>query len=390
MSWNDSEVTPDLVVSVERNTKQSDGHSAGDCNLFVTAVSAQASKILVKGAKSHIHLGSGLKWEAYKHKFQCSEECKSVIKGLDTRGVSNITGYVKNIVNQWRSSYVNASYILSVEKSKHQIRSSVDHKCNLFVTATSTETCRALIRTAKQHLRAEDQIKWIPYEPLSKSRSHTRYESNGTEYCDDSDSDCQSLISTTSSVKSRSSVKSTPQHKPSNSSRQKSRPQTPLSMHGFGHNLNPLQTNFLYQPIPYPFPLYPLYANNPFNPYNPFNHMTDPSLSSRADKTKKSNKHVNNTRDRKDVSNMLIITGIDMTLAEDMTKYVRKMIMGWNDRSVNGNFISRVYRDMVGGSPVLVVDTNDDKCSKRLVSAAQKQATKGSKVVWSHYPIDHQ
>ena len=137
-SWNDRQLSPDLIHTVQRNTKNSDEKSSSKCNLFVIAVNADASKRLVKGAKRHLSVNSGLKWKRYEHKFQSAVNRKSVIKGLDTRGIDNVTEHVRHMVSQWRDRKVNAGMIRSVERNRRSL-SSADDKCNLFVTASDAK-----------------------------------------------------------------------------------------------------------------------------------------------------------------------------------------------------------------------------------------------------------
>ena len=50
-SWNDSQLSGSFIGSVQRNTKQTDTELEEKINILVTAVSADASKALVRGAK---------------------------------------------------------------------------------------------------------------------------------------------------------------------------------------------------------------------------------------------------------------------------------------------------------------------------------------------------
>ncbi|CAG2114038.1 unnamed protein product, partial [Medioppia subpectinata] len=203
-SWNDRKVCADSVVSVERNTKQQ--LIDGKVNLFVTAVSAEASKALVRAAKYHLNPNSGIKWKRYKHMSRNVGEdmddynCKSVIKGLVTRSGENLTEMVCKIVDDWDDNSVTGNSIVRVETNSRQRREDGDQQpVNLFVTALNPKASQALVMGAKRHIRAEHKIKWTKYTPRDVSRSS---EAVSNYNSDDSDSDLSdsSFYSTSSSA----------------------------------------------------------------------------------------------------------------------------------------------------------------------------------------------
>ncbi|XP_054152766.1 uncharacterized protein LOC128951544 [Oppia nitens] len=243
--WSDPKLSEYFVQSVTGNIKGR--YASCKVNLFVTAASPAANRLLLQAADKYINNSNGggtaIKWEAYKsrqrqqpppvpaghrtghhgtgHHHQQQQQlfrgnddgshtagnCKSVIKGLDTRGVRNLTDYVRQLVDIWNDGTVSGRLISKVETNTRGHGPDVlDGKVNLFVTAVSSEASRALVVAAKRN-----GIQWIKYmssgggggrhtRSNSDSRSVITNDDDNDDFSDnndvdDSDDDSSSLSS---------------------------------------------------------------------------------------------------------------------------------------------------------------------------------------------------
>ena len=84
-----------------------------------------------------------------------------------------------------------------------------------------------------------------------------------------------------------------------------------------------------------------------------------------------------------------VILGLETKRGDNLAKIVRKVIMDWKDRKLNGNFIQTVERfpgfdDTDRKVPLLVTATTPQMC-KSLVSGAQLYLDPKGDVIWTHF-----
>ncbi|XP_054153185.1 protein kinase 4-like [Oppia nitens] len=225
-NWNYAAVNGQMIESVERcggkqqQQQQNVANGGGYITLFVTAVSIAASHELLDAAAKH-RRGSRMSWTIYKdHKPNARSvsvvnnrpppppqpesqsvyetvgqsslssenrdllhntrqqdsnitKCKSVLKGVDTTDVGNLTDFVRQLVNNWRDATVNGAMIVIVESNGN--KRPVPPRLTLFITATSPGVSQALIMAAK--LRG---LNWTEYQVRQPSNNKNNNNNNGS------------------------------------------------------------------------------------------------------------------------------------------------------------------------------------------------------------------
>jgi RNA recognition motif-containing protein len=206
--WNDSQINSNLIVSVERNTKRA--QEDGKVTLFVTAVNAEASKKLINGAQKYLNASHGVKWTEFRKlkpqingdqtvssndnnnsgmkslnnatsvsnlskqtenwnqlqtnsmQQSVSDDCLSVIRGLNSGQKDDVLLKVRSIVCGWNDPKISAEDIVAVSRhSKWQLR---DGKAMLFVTAKNRDKNKLIIRKAETCFNnTEEKLLWNEY-----------------------------------------------------------------------------------------------------------------------------------------------------------------------------------------------------------------------------------
>ena len=87
------------------------------------------------------------------------DNCKSVIKGLETLCEENVTKTVRKLIQMLNDRSVNPNFVANVERDRKFAQK--DGFALLFVTAVSPEKSRALIASAKKLL--DPSVQWTPY-----------------------------------------------------------------------------------------------------------------------------------------------------------------------------------------------------------------------------------
>ena len=203
--WNDSEIKPEFIASVERDRKFSG--KDGKVMLFVKATSPMTSRELVVGAKKY--LKDGIKWSHNKPKLikensgtggpsaqnsgsnpsgrakrafrrENDPTITSVIRGLITKSGENVTQTVRKIIYVWNDPQIKANFVKHVERDRkfHD----KDGDVLLFVTASSPEASQALVAAAAQHWHSPDGLKWAHYQPKGTQNKDTDLESNVSDF----------------------------------------------------------------------------------------------------------------------------------------------------------------------------------------------------------------
>ena len=99
-----------------------------------------------------------------------------------------------------------------------------------------------------------------------------------------------------------------------------------------------------------------------------------------------------------EVNRISVIYGLESKGDENLAKLVRKMVINWNDKTVHGNFITKVERmpncTLADGKFPLLVAARDAQASEALVTTAQKYLTisdvsNGSASVTVRHRSDH-
>ena len=187
--WNDKNIHPEFVQNVNRD--KTFNRKNGKAFLHVEAISPEANKALINGAKQYLKGNNDIKWyyngpkdttvpKAVElpplaiAKGSITEQCRSVVKGLFTTKQQNALKTVHKIVKNWNDPEVKPEFISSVLRDKRCVGK--NGKVLLFVTATSPQTCKALVTGGQKHLK--DGVQWLFYERKKRSQSE------GTENSD--------------------------------------------------------------------------------------------------------------------------------------------------------------------------------------------------------------
>ncbi|XP_054153128.1 uncharacterized protein LOC128951867 [Oppia nitens] len=170
-SWNDPTLTnaSELIRSVDQNKRYGLSLTNGTANMLVTTGTIEANLQLLAAADKYINSSSstsiGIKWEPYLsyRRSKSSQLVQSVIRGLDVKGVRNLTNFVRKLVDNLNIRKIKGSTIKSVTY--------LSSNGTLFVTTVcSPKTTRALLMTAIQN-----GIDWTEYrDPKNLNQQQIR------------------------------------------------------------------------------------------------------------------------------------------------------------------------------------------------------------------------
>ncbi len=198
-SWNESGCNPEMIEVVFRNKKFAD--KDGKAELFVTAVSEIANQKIVNIAKQKFNnLEKHIFWRLFNFNYiktdynydyssiemstiisssisnsgnnwqQYNDNCKSVIKGLNTRKDENVLFYVRKIVAQWK---IDPNIILEVNRSKNF--NGKNGKATLFVISANEEWNKKIVNIARIRFNNSDKnVFWQTF-------TQHKYENNLSE-----------------------------------------------------------------------------------------------------------------------------------------------------------------------------------------------------------------
>ncbi len=428
--WNDSQINSNLIVSVERNTKRA--QEDGKVTLFVTAVNAEASKMLINGAKKYLNASHGVKWNEFRElkpqkngdqtvssndnnnsnlkslnkatslsnlskpkensnqlqtnsmQKSVSDDCKSVIRGLETKKDQNVTKIVRKLVSSWNDSQINSNFIVSVDRNTKQAQE--DGKITLFVTASNAESNKKLVNGAKQYIKPNEKIQWTHYQ--SKSGR------NDSACSDES-------ISSNNSQALKEKNNSGKKNKLSEDELKAELNNIKLNSRLFAGfliestsdadlvkqlfvNLKSMQTKYLAKNV------------NAFkqssinNEIQDINNNLEKLFQLYENKFGKLSLPANNKPKNAKTKNMSVILGLNSGQKDDVLLKVRKIISGWNDPKISAEDIVAVSRDSKwklrdGKAMLFVTAKNRDK--NKLIIRKSKTCFNNTeeKLLWNEY-----
>ncbi|XP_054169298.1 uncharacterized protein LOC128966470 [Oppia nitens] len=154
--WADNQVTRDYVTAVIRTAK-----ADGRIKLLVTTDSRQRRDDLLEASSRHPV--TGIEWiECSPEHKKWSDDCKSVISGLETTSDCDPLEVVRQLVTDWSDSSLDGQDLVRLVSRDGNFRGR-DGRALLFVTASSREANQALVNGARKYWSADSCRKWSLY-----------------------------------------------------------------------------------------------------------------------------------------------------------------------------------------------------------------------------------